>query len=154
VFGCAQEVFARQGDYEMLVSNFARGAIFAASIFAVLCAVSTHAHAEPLACSLTEVFECTPSGGCKKLPAGSNNLPASVSLHVKEKKLFSGLFGGEGLMNSGDVYEDEKVLILHGRRALQTWTAVVNKQTGAYSGSVSELGKSFSQFGKCSIPVQ
>jgi len=57
-------------------------------------------------------------------------------------------------MNSGDVYEDEKVLILHGRRALQTWTAVVNKQTGAYSGSVSELGKSFSQFGKCSIPVQ
>lgn len=133
----------------MLVSKLARGAIFAA-----LCVVATQARAEPLACSLTEVFECTASAGCKKASPGDHDLPASVDLHVKEKKLFSGLFGGEGLLNSGDVYEDEKVIILHGRRALQTWTAVVNKETGAYSGSVSELGKSFTQFGKCSVPVQ
>ena len=54
-----------------------------------------------------------------------------------------------GLLDSGDVYEDEKVLIMHGRRALQTWTAVVNKLTGAYSGSVSQLGMSYTQFGTC-----
>jgi hypothetical protein len=77
------------------------------------------------------------------------DIPAAVTLNVKEKNLFSGVFGGEGLLNSGDVYEDEKVLILHGRKGLQTWTAVVDKNTGAYSGSVSQIGRSFTQFGTC-----
>ncbi|MGH6866291.1 MAG: hypothetical protein ACREDO_09020 [Methyloceanibacter sp.] len=72
-----------------------------------------------------------------------------VTLNVKEKRLFSGLFGGEGLFAPGDIYEDEKVLILHGRRALQTWTAVVDKNTGAMSGSIANLGKTYAQFGHC-----
>jgi hypothetical protein len=121
---------------------------------AALCFVSTEAVAAPLACDLAEVFECTPSAGCKKASAKDHDLPAAVTLNVKEKNLFSGMFGGEGLLHSGDVYEDEKVLILHGRRALQTWTAVVDKSTGAYSGSVSQLGKSFAQFGTCSESAQ
>jgi hypothetical protein len=116
---------------------------------AVLCLVPTQAPAAPgIACQLAEVYACTPAG-CQKASAQANNLPAAVELNVKEKNLFSGLFGGEGLLHSGDVYEDEKVLILHGRRALQTWTAVVDKTNGAYSGSVSQIGKSFTQFGTC-----
>ncbi|MGH6736652.1 MAG: hypothetical protein ACRECX_11325 [Methyloceanibacter sp.] len=104
-------------------------------------------------CALAEVFACTPAGGCQRVSAQDNNLPPAVTLNVKQKNLFSGLFGGEGILHSGDVYEDEKVLILHGRRALQTWTAVVNKQTGAYSGSVSQLGQTFAQFGTCTRVV-
>ena len=72
-----------------------------------------------------------------------------MALNVKEKNLFSGVFGGEGLLHSGDADEDENVLILHGRRAIQTWTAVGDKNTGAYSGSVSQIGMSLTQFGIC-----
>jgi hypothetical protein len=53
-------------------------------------------------------------------------------ISLKEKRLFSGLFGGEGLFEPGDVYEDENVLILHGRHGL-TWTAVVAKDTDRQS---------------------
>lgn len=114
-----------------------------------LCVVPTAALAAPdIACQLAEVYECT-SAGCTKTSAKDNNLPTAVTLNVKQKNLFSGLFGGEGLLHSGDVYENEKVLILHGRRDLQTWTAVVDKTTGSYSGSVSQIGKSFTQFGTC-----
>lgn len=115
---------------------------------AALCVPAEALAAPGIACQLAEVYACT-SAGCQKTSAKTNNLPAAVELNVKEKNLFSGLFGGEGLLHSGDVYEDEKVLILHGRRALQTWTAVVDKNTGAYSGSVSQIGKSFTQFGTC-----
>ena len=128
----------------MRVSKFTPWAILAA-----LCFAPTEAPAAPgIACQLAEVFACT-SAGCKKSSPQENNLPPAVTLNVKEKNLFSGLFGGEGILHSGDVYEDEKVLILHGRRALQTWTAVVDKTTGAYSGSVSQIGQSFTQFGTC-----
>lgn len=121
---------------------------------AVLCFVPAEAPAAPYACQLAEVYECTASAGCKKSSAKENNLPPAVTLNVREKNLFSGLFGGEGLLESGDVYEDEKVLILHGRRALQTWTAVVDKTTGAYSGTVSQINQTFAQFGTCDMPVQ
>jgi len=116
---------------------------------AALCFLPTEASAAPnIACQLAEVYVCTPAG-CQKSSSKANNLPAAVELNVKQKNLFSGLFGGEGMLHSGDVYEDEKVLILHGRRALQTWTAVVDKTTGSYSGSVSQIGQSFTQFGTC-----
>ena len=116
---------------------------------AALCFVPTEAPAAPnIACQLADVFLCT-QAGCNKATRAESNLPAAVTLNVKEKNLFSGVFGGEGLLHSGDVYEDEKVLILHGRRGLQTWTAVVDKNTGAYSGSVSQIGRSFTQFGTC-----
>ncbi len=128
----------------MRLSRFAPWAALAA-----VCFVPTEASASPLACQLSEVFACTAAGACKKVSAAENNLPAAVELNVKQKNLFSGMFGGEGLLHSGDVYEDQKVLILHGRRALQTWTAVVDKNTGAYSGSVSQLGTTFAQFGTC-----
>jgi hypothetical protein len=116
---------------------------------AALCLAPAEAPAAPnIACQLAEVYACT-AAGCQKSSPQANNLPAAVELNVKQKNLFSGLFGGEGLLHSGDVYEDEKVLILHGRRALQTWTAVVDKTTGSYSGSVSQIGQSFTQFGTC-----
>ena len=63
--------------------------------------------------------------------------------------MFSGLFGGEGLFEPGDVYEDENVLILHGRHGLLTWTAVVAKDTGQMSMSIANLGKTYAQFGSC-----
>ena len=55
--------------------------------------------------------------------------------------MFSGLFGGQGLFDPGDVYEDERVLILHGRHGLLTWTAVVAKDTGQMSMSIANLGR-------------
>jgi hypothetical protein len=129
----------------MGVSKFAPWVVLAG-----LCVMPMHAVAAPAYdCQLAEVFACTAAAGCAKASAAAHNLPPSVTLNVKEKNLFSGLFGGEGFLNSGDVYEDEKVLILHGRRALQTWTAVVDKTTGAYSGSISQLGQTFAQFGTC-----
>jgi|GEM_PF-1601912 len=116
---------------------------------AALFVLPTQALAAPnIACQLAEVYGCTPAG-CKKVTRAESGLPAAVELNVKEKNLFSGLFGGEGILHSGDVFENEKVLIMHGRRALQTWTAVVDKTTGAYSGSVSQIGRSFTQFGTC-----
>jgi hypothetical protein len=117
---------------------------------ATLCLVPMQAAASPAYdCAVAEVFECTAVSGCKRVSAQDANLPPMVTLNVKEKNLFSGLFGGEGLLESGDTYEDEKVLILHGRRALQTWTAIVAKDTGAMSGSISNLGKIYAQFGTC-----
>jgi hypothetical protein len=101
------------------------------------------------ACSVAEIFECTAVAGCARVSAAQANLPPFVTLNVKEKALFSGLFGGQGLFSSGDVYEDPTVLILHGRHGLLTWTAVVAKDTGAMSMSISQLGKTFSQFGSC-----
>lgn len=122
----------------------------AAALFAVLCFAPMQASASPAyACSVAEIFECTAVAGCQRVSAAQANLPPFVTLNVKEKALFSGLFGGQGLFSSGDVYEDPRVLILHGRHALLTWTAVVAKDTGDMSMSISQLGKTFSQFGSC-----
>jgi hypothetical protein len=49
--------------------------------------------------------------GCQRVSAVQANLPPFVTLNVKEKRLFSGLFGGEGLFEPGDVYEDPNVLM-------------------------------------------
>ena len=101
------------------------------------------------ACSVAEIFECTAIAGCQRVSAAQANLPPFVTLNVKEKRLFSGLFGGEGLFEPGDVYEDENVLILHGRHGLLTWTSVVAKDTGQMSMSIANLGKTYAQFGSC-----
>ena len=101
------------------------------------------------ACSVAEIFECTAVAGCQRVSAAQANLPPFVTLNVKEKRLFSGLFGGEGLFEPGDVYEDENVLILHGRHGLLTWTAVVAKDSGQMSMSIANLGKTYAQFGSC-----
>lgn len=117
----------------------------APAAFAVLCIVSTHASAGPaFACQVAEVFECTAPGGCKKASAAQANLPPTVELKVKQG-VFGGLFGEE----QGDTYEDQNVLILHGRKDLLTWTAVVDKATGQMSGSISSLGRTYAQFGQC-----
>jgi hypothetical protein len=122
----------------------------ATALFAALCFAPMQASASPAyACSVAEIFECTAVAGCARVSAAQANLPPFVTLKVKEKALFSGLFGGQGLFSSGDVYEDQRVLILHGRHELLTWTAVVNKDTGDMSMSISQLGKTFSQFGSC-----
>ena len=101
------------------------------------------------ACSVAEIFECTPVAGCQRVSAQQANLPPFVTLNVKQKQLFSGLFGGQGLFDPGDAYEDQQVLILHGRHGLLTWTAVVAKDTGQMSMSIANLGKTFAQFGHC-----
>src|SRR5215471_20526071 len=93
---------------------------------AALCLVPLRASAAPAyACSIAEIFECTPVAGCQRVSGQEAGLPPFVTLNVKERRLFSGLFGGEGLFDPGDAYEDENVIILHGRHALLTWTAVV-----------------------------
>jgi hypothetical protein len=87
-----------------------------------------------------------------RLPAGvgpAGRFSTLCDANVKEKRLFSGLFGGEGLFNPGDVYEDPKVLILHGRHGLLTWAAVVAKDTGQMSMSIANLGRTYAQFGSC-----
>jgi hypothetical protein len=120
------------------------------AVLAALCVLPAQAVAYPaFQCAVAELFECTPAVGCQRVSGQQAGLPPAVTLNVKQKNLFSGLFGGEGLLQSGDVYEDQTVLILHGRRALQTWTAVVSKANGAYYGTVSQLGRTFSQFGTC-----
>jgi hypothetical protein len=101
------------------------------------------------ACSVAEIFECTAIAGCQRVSTQQAGLPPFVTLNVREKRLFSGLFGGEGLFSPGDVYEDPNVLILHGRHGLLTWTAVVDKGTGQMSMSIANLGKTFAQFGSC-----
>lgn len=112
--------------------------------------VPMQAAAEPgFACSVAEIFECTAVAGCQRVSAAQANLPPFVTLNVKEKRLFSGLFGGEGLFEPGDVYEDPNVLILHGRHGLLTWSAVVNKATGQMSMSIANLDKTYAQFGAC-----
>jgi hypothetical protein len=120
------------------------------ALLAGLCFVPVPAAAAPAyACSVAEIFECTAVAGCQRVSAAQANLPPFVTLNVKEKALFSGLFGGQGLFSPGDVYEDPTVLILHGRHGLLTWTAVVAKDTGQMSMSIAQLGKTFSQFGSC-----
>jgi hypothetical protein len=129
----------------MRVSKFAPWALLATVCFAPMPAMAAPAYA----CSVAEIFECTPIAGCQRVSAAQANLPPFVTLNVKEKALFSGLFGGEGLFSPGDVYEDPTVLILHGRHGLLTWTAVVAKDTGQMSMSIAQMGKTFSQFGSC-----
>ena len=120
------------------------------ALVAGICVVPMQVAAAPAYdCQLTAVYDCTADTGCTKTTAAERNLPPEVTLNVKQKNLFSGLFGGQGFLDSGNVYENDKVLILHGRKALQTWTAVVSKDTGAYSGSVSQLGKTYAEFGTC-----
>jgi hypothetical protein len=52
-------------------------------------------------------------------------------------------------LEQGDVYDDEKVLIMRGRKGLQTWSAVVEKPTGKLSGTIAQAGRAFTQFGTC-----
>jgi len=59
------------------------------------------------ACSIAEIFECTPIAGCQRVSGQQANLPPFVTLKVKQRTLFSGLFGGQGLFEPGDAYEDE-----------------------------------------------
>jgi hypothetical protein len=79
------------------------------------------------------------SGG-QQVTAQQANLPPAVTLNVKERRLFSGVFGGEGLA-------DPNVLIIHGRHGLLTWTAVVSKPTGQMSMSIANLGKTSAELG-------
>ena len=122
-----------------------------AALFATLCVTPMPASASPAyACSVAEIFECTAIAGCARVSAAQANLPPFVTLNVKEKTLFSGLFGGgPGLFEPGDVYEDPNILILHGRHGLLTWTAVVEKASGQMSMSIANLGKTYAQFGSC-----
>jgi hypothetical protein len=105
----------------MGLSKFAPWVLLAGLYFVPTQAVAAPAYA----CSVAEIFECTAVAGCQRDSAAQANLPPFVTLNVKEKALFSGLFGGQGLFSPGDVYEDPTVLILHGRHGLLTWTAVV-----------------------------
>jgi hypothetical protein len=124
------------------------------ALFAILSFAPGPALADPAyACSVAEIFECTAIAGCGRVSAQQANLPPFVTLNVKEKRLFSGLFGGDGMFAPGDVYEDPQVLILHGRHGLLTWSAVVDKGSGQMSMSIANLGKTFAQFGSC-IPQQ
>ena len=117
---------------------------------AALCLVPLRASAAPAyACSIAEIVECTPVAGCQRVSGQQAGLPPFVTLNVKERRLFSGLFGGEGLFDPGDAYEDENVIILHGRHALLTWTAVVAKDTGQMSMSIANLGRTYAEFGTC-----
>ena len=113
-----------------------------------LCVMPIQALAD-FACPVSLIFECTPVVGCQQVTAEQANLPPAVTLNVREKRLFSGVFGGEGLFEPGDAYEDPNVLILHGRHGLLTWTAVVDKATGQMSMSIAQLGKTYAEFGSC-----
>ena len=95
----------------MKLAKFTTGLVLAA-----LCFIPMRASAAPAyACSIAEIFECTPVAGCQRVSAQQANLPPFVTLNVREKRLFSGLFGGEGLFDPGDAYQDENVISLHGR---------------------------------------
>ena len=109
----------------MRLLKFALWALLAGLYFVPMQAIAGPGYA----CSVAEIFECTAVAGCQRVSAAQANLPPFVTLDVKQKRLFSGLFGGEGLFEPGDVYEDPNVLILHGRHGLLTWSAVVDKAT-------------------------
>lgn len=122
----------------------------ALATFAALALSPVTAHATPKwACAVHEVFECTAVAGCKRVTHSQAGIPPMVTLNANEKNLFSGLFGGSALLEKGDVYDDEKVLIMRGRKGLQTWTAVVEKPTGAMSGTIAQAGRAYTQFGTC-----
>ena len=78
-------------------------------LFAAFCFVPIPAFAD-FACPVALIFECTPVAGCQQVTAEQANLPPAVTLNVREKRLFSGVFGGEGLFEPGDAYEDPNVL--------------------------------------------
>src|SRR5262245_49421250 len=93
--------------------------VVAALCAAVLLAPVPASASPGYACSVAEIFECNAIAGCARVSAAQANLPPFVTLNVKEKTLFSGLFGGgQGLFEPGDVYEDPNILILHGRHGL------------------------------------
>jgi len=126
----------------MRLSKLTFWGLLAALSFAPISAMADYA------CSVAQIFECTPAG-CQPVTAQQANFPPTVTLNVRDKRLFSGLFGGEGLFSAGDAYEDPNVLILHGRHGLLTWTAVVAKDTGQMSMSIANLGRTYAQFGNC-----
>ncbi len=83
--------------------KFALWALIAGLYFVPMQAVAGPGYA----CSVAEIFECTAVAGCQRVSAAQANLPPFVTLDVKQKRLFSGLFGGgEGLFEPGEVYED------------------------------------------------
>jgi hypothetical protein len=86
----------------MRLSKFTPCALLASLYFVPAQAVAAPAYA----CSVAEIFECTPVAGCQRISAQQANLPPFVTLNVKKKQLFSGLFGGQGLFDPGDAYED------------------------------------------------
>ena len=126
----------------MRLLNFTHWALLATLCFLPMPALADYA------CQVAQTFECTPMG-CAPVTAAQANLPPAVVLNVREKRLFSGVFGGQGLFDPGDAYEDPNVLILHGRHGLLTWTAVVSKPTGQMSMSIANLGKTYAEFGAC-----
>jgi hypothetical protein len=132
--------------YVMRPLKFALWALIVGFYFVPMQAVAGPGYA----CSVAEIFECTAVAGCERVSAAQANLPPFVTLDVTQKRLFSGLFGGgEGLFEPGEVYEDQNVLILHGRHGLLTWTSVVAKDTGQMSMSIANLGKIYAEFGTC-----
>ena len=134
-----------QGDKLMKLLRFAAVILFAAIVLA-----SVPAHATPKhACAVHEVFERTAVSGCKRITHETADIPPMLTLNVKEKNLFSELFGGGALLEQGDGYDDEKVLIMRGRKGLQTWSALVEKPSGKMSGTIAQAGRTFTQFGTC-----
>ena len=94
-------------------------------------------------------FECTAIAGRKRVSARQAKLPPMVTLDIKEKKLFSGLFRATHCSRQRTSTKTKGSSSFTAGRGLQTWTAVVDKNTGEMSGSITNLGRTFAQFGHC-----
>jgi hypothetical protein len=73
--------------------------------------------------------------GYQQVKAQQANLPPAVTLNVKERRLFSGVFGGEGLISRPQCAHPPR----------ETRTADLDRCQ--MSMSIANLGKTYAEFG-------
>ena len=101
-------------------------------------------------CSANEVQECSPVEGCKRSSPGAINLPPMWHVDIANKKLAAITMEGTGRSEDIEgVKEADKELYLYGLQGEQSWSAVVSRETGAFTTTISVDGNGFVIFGVC-----
>ena len=127
--------------------------LFAAGVIAAMQFTSPGAHAAApnnYVCAISEVQECRMNGSCRRIPPQTINLAPIMTLDIKKKELASlSLLEKERTEAIEGLKATDDHVFMHGLQDEETWSAVISRKNGSFTGSISTLEAGFAFFGHC-----
>ena len=126
--------------------------LFAAGIIAATQLTSQGAVAAPnnYICAISEVQECKMNANCRRITPQEINLAPIVTLDIKKKELASlSLLEKERSEAIEGIKATDDHVFMHGLQDEETWSAVISRKDGVFTGSISTVEAGFAFFGHC-----
>lgn len=122
----------------------------AAAAMAMVLPAHAATKSKKLICAASEAQECTPNGDCRRVPPGAINLPPMWDVDLESKKVSAVTMEGPGRSEDIEGVQDgEQRVLLHGVQGDQAWSAVISRETGAFTTTISAGDNGFVVFGVC-----